>query len=88
MRVSDTARTSGVGALHVCARCRVAYALSHPSQLRADSRALLQSVVAGLAKLEAGQTKLVEKVDKLEGDVKLAAYEATHVLSPASQRGG
>ena len=42
-------------------------------------RALLQSLAAGLH-------QVVTKVDKLEGDISLAAYKATHMLSPASQK--
>jgi hypothetical protein len=69
-----------------------------PPHLLAEPRELLQSVVAGLtelkigqaelkigqAELTIGQAELATKVGKLEGDINLAAYKATHTLSPAS----
>lgn len=62
-------------------RSRARFAL-HTSV--AEPRELLQSVLAGLAELKVGQAELATKVGKLEGDINLAAYKATHTLSPAS----
>jgi hypothetical protein len=48
----------------------------------AEIRSLLQSIKA----IESGQSVITAKLEKLEGEVSLAAYKATHTLSRVSEK--